>query len=132
MPKPPAAAPAVAPHLERGRAAEHIAARYLQSKGLTVLARNFRCRSGELDLVCLDAGVLAVIEVRQRTGSGFGGPLASVSQPKQRRLIRAAGCFLRHSPGWRSVLMRFDVVAVSGPPEALHDIVWIKDAFRGV
>lgn len=84
-----------------------------------------------MDLVCLDAGILAVVEVRQRTAPRFGGALASVRSGKQRRLLRAAGCFLGRSARWRGIVLRFDVVAVNGPPDAAHDIVWIKDAFRG-
>ena len=65
--------------MQRGAAAEDLAARYLQVRGLKILARNLRCKAGELDLVCLDDGVLVVIEVRQRGSVEFGGALGSVT-----------------------------------------------------
>ena len=64
---------------ERGAASERLAAEYLEARGILVLARNLRCRSGEIDLVCLDADVLAIVEVRQRAGMDFGGALGSVT-----------------------------------------------------
>jgi putative endonuclease len=69
--------------MQRGAAAEELAAQYLQVRGLKILARNMRCRAGELDLVCLDNGVLAIVEVRQRASTEFGGALGSVTWGKQ-------------------------------------------------
>jgi putative endonuclease len=116
--------------LQRGTASEHLAADYLQARGLVVLARNVRCRAGELDLVCLDGGVLAIIEVRQRMRIDFGGALASVTWRKQRKIVRATQFFLQRKAEWRRHVMRFDVLAVQGVPDGAHRIVWIKDAFR--
>jgi putative endonuclease len=116
--------------LQRGTASEQLAAEYLQARGLVVLARNVRCRAGELDLVCLDSGVLAIVEVRQRVSIDFGGALASVTWRKQRKIIRATQFFLQRRAGWRRRVMRFDVLAVDGLPDGAHRIVWIKDAFR--
>lgn len=116
--------------LERGAAAERLAAAYLQAQGLTVIARNLRCRVGELDLVCLDRDILAIIEVRQRAGGDFGGALASVTCRKQRRIARAARYFWQREAAWRRYRMRFDVIGISGLPEAAHQLEWIKDAFR--
>ena len=114
----------------RGSAAEALAAAYLEARGLTVLARNVRCKGGELDLVCRDGEFLVVVEVRQRARSEFGGALASVTRHKQRKIIRATGFLLRVSPRWRDCLLRFDVIGVNGVPDGAHDLVWIKDAFR--
>jgi putative endonuclease len=116
--------------LQRGTASEHLAADYLQARGLVVLARNVRCRAGELDLVCLDGGVLAIVEVRQRMRIDFGGALASVTWRKQRKIVRATQFFLQRKAEWRRHVMRFDVLAVQGVPDGAHRIVWIKDAFR--
>jgi putative endonuclease len=114
----------------RGMDAEQLAADYLHTHGLKVLARNLRCKAGELDLVCLDAEVLAVIEVRQRGRRDFGGALCSVTWRKQRRIIRATQFFLAKQPLWRTHAVRFDVFAVEGRPESAHQIHWVKDAFR--
>ena len=116
--------------LQRGTASEQLAADYLQARGVTVLARNVRCRAGELDLVCLDSGVLAIVEVRQREKIDFGGALASVTWRKQRKIIRATQFLLQRQAEWRRYVMRFDVLAVEGVPDGAHRIVWIKDAFR--
>jgi putative endonuclease len=116
--------------LQRGTASEQLAVDYLHARGLIVLARNVRCRAGELDLICLDGGVLAIVEVRQRAKHDFGGALASVTWRKQRKIIRATQFFLQRQAKWRSRVMRFDVVAVEGLPDGAHRIVWIKDAFR--
>jgi putative endonuclease len=116
--------------LQTGAASEQLAAEYLRAHGLVVLARNVRCRAGELDLVCLDGGVLAIVEVRQRARRDFGGALASVTWRKQRKIIRAAQFLLQRQAEWRIRVMRFDVLAVEGMPDGAHRIVWIKDAFR--
>lgn len=117
--------------MQRGAAAEELAAQYLQVRGLKVLARNLRCKAGELDLVCLDDGVLAIVEVRQRGSAEFGGALASVTGTKQRKIIRAAQFFLQREQHWKNLSMRFDVLAIEGLPGGTHRIDWIKDAFRG-
>jgi putative endonuclease len=114
----------------RGAASELLAAQHLQSHGVTVLARNLRCRAGELDLICLDGRVLAIVEVRQRIRSDFGGALASVNHSKQRKIIRATRFFWQRTPSWRAYRMRFDVIGVQGLPDGTHLIHWIKDAFR--
>jgi len=118
------------PHLQRGLAAEQLAADYLQARGLVLLERNLRCKAGEIDLVCLEGAVLAIVEVRQRVRTDFGGALSSVTWRKQRKLIRAARYFLQRRPHWQTHRMRFDVLALEGLPDGAHRIVWIKDAFR--
>jgi putative endonuclease len=114
----------------RGAAAEELAAQYLKVRGLEVLARNLRCKAGELDLVCLDGGVLAIVEVRQRGSAEFGGASASVTWAKQRKIIRAAQFFLQRHKHWRDFPMRFDVLAIEGLPQGAHRVDWVKDAFR--
>ena len=115
--------------LRRGLAAEQLAAEHLQVRGVKILGRNLRCKAGELDLVCLDDGVLAVVEVRQRGSADYGGALPSVTWAKQRKIIRATQ-FLLRGKNWSHVPLRFDVVAIEGLPEGAHRIEWIKDAFR--
>ena len=115
---------------QRGAAAEELAAHYLQVRGLKILARNLRCKAGELDLVCLDDGVLAIVEVRQRESLEYGGASGSVTWAKQRKIIRAAQHFLRCEKRWRNFATRFDVLAIEGLPDGAHRIEWIKDAFR--
>jgi len=118
--------------MQRGAAAEELAAQYLLVRGLKILARNLRCKAGELDLVCLDGGVLTIVEVRQRGSLEFGGALASVTGTKQRKIIRTAQFFLRREKQWKNLALRFDVLAIEGFPDGAHRIDWVKDAFRGV
>jgi putative endonuclease len=82
--------------------------------------------------VCLDDGVLAIVEVRQRGGAEFGGALTSVTWTKQRKILRAAHFFLRRERQWRNLAVRFDVLAIEGLPDGAHRIDWVKDAFRSV
>jgi putative endonuclease len=116
--------------LQRGAASEQLAAAHLRAKGLRVIACNLRCRGGELDLVCLDGAVLAVVEVRQRVRGDFGGAVASVNRRKQRKIIHAVRFFLQRERAWRAYVIRFDVVGVQGLPDGTPRIIWIKDAFR--
>ncbi|MDP9082153.1 MAG: YraN family protein [Pseudomonadota bacterium] len=115
---------------QRGAASERLAADYLRAQGLSVLARNLRCKCGELDLVCLDTDVLVIIEVRQRVSADFGGALASVTGRKQRKIICATQYFLQRHAAWRAMALRFDVLAVEGVPSGEYRLVWLKDAFR--
>lgn len=119
-------------HLTRGAAAEALAADYLQAQGLVLLARNVRCKAGEIDLVCYDRGALVMVEVRLRSRSDFGGALASVTLRKQRKLIRAVQILSQREPAWRALPLRFDVVGIQGRPDGTQTLHWVKDAFRTV
>lgn len=116
-------------HLVHGAHAETLAARYLESRGLVIIARNLRFKVGELDLVCLDGHVLVIVEVRQRRNEDFGGAIASVTAWKQRKIIRATQCFLQRCSEWGHLPVRFDVVALSGLPDQGPQITWIRQAF---
>ncbi len=116
-------------HLESGRQAEALAAEYLQSLGYRLLARNCRFRCGELDIVAMDATVLAIVEVRYRSGERHGGGAGSITAGKQRRLARAAEALLLRHPQLARLPARFDVVEVAGPAEAMRCRL-LRDAFR--
>jgi putative endonuclease len=113
-----------------GATAEGQAAEFLQGQGLVLIARNLTCKTGELDLVCLDAEVLVIVEVRLRGRMDFGGALASVTWRKQRKLIRATQFFWQRQAEWRTRRLRFDVVALEPRADGTRDIIWVKDAFR--
>lgn len=125
-PKPAAQDPR---HLS-GREAEQLAERHLLAHGLQLVARNFRCRCGELDLVCRDAGLLVIVEVRQRMRDDFGGPLASIGYVKQMRIRRATAYFLLQEQRWQQLPVRFDVVTVLGSPGGEHELRWMPNAFQ--
>lgn len=106
-----------------GGEAEHGAARFLERQGLTIVARNYRTRLGEIDLVAMEGEVLVFVEVRMRSSARFGGAAESITPRKQSRIAAAAGHFLRRFP--RPPRCRFDVVLLQeGPPQ------WLKAAFE--
>jgi len=97
-----------------GKEGERVAERYLQKKGYTLVERNYRCPAGELDLIVLDRRVVVFVEVKTRTGHGFGSPLEAVEFRKQRKMIQAAQFFLAEKR-LQQRDARFDVVGVSWP-----------------
>jgi len=111
-----------------GRVGEDLAHRYLRSRGCTIVARNYRPRSGmgEIDLVAWHGETLAFIEVKTRGGADFGTPESAVDAEKRGRIERAARDYARRA-GIEWGRTRFDVVSVllSRPPR----IEWQRDAF---
>lgn len=108
-----------------GQWGEDVAAQHLVATGATVLARNWRCREGELDIVALEpGGTLVFCEVKTRTGTAFGEPAEAVGAVKARR-VRAVACrwLAEHRPPGAHEL-RFDVVSVvrgrASPPRVVH------------
>lgn len=113
---------------EAGTASEAAALRHLCAQGLKLVGRNYRCKAGEIDLIMLDGPTLALIEVRYRAGTEFGGAAASVTWRKQRRIINAARYLIMNRADLRRYPMRFDVVAVAPGTQGLQ-VEWIRDAF---
>ena len=113
-------------HLQDGDAGEQRAYEYLCARGLAPVARNFRCREGELDLVMRDASTLVVVEVRYRRSQRYGGAAASVDARKQRKIVRATRRFLAGGDIADTTAVRFDVVALSGETDKID---WIRNAF---
>ncbi len=110
--------------LERGNRAEALAANFLGARGLRILARNYRCRLGEIDLVAQDGATLVFAEVRLRARSDYGGAGASITGAKRQRILAAARHYLS---GKAEQPCRFDVVLLDAL--AADRIEWIKDAF---
>jgi putative endonuclease len=108
-----------------GRDAEERAAHRLAQAGLTLVARNYRCRAGELDIVAIEAGVLVIAEVRLRSRADFGGAAASITASKRRRITRAARHLLARNRKLARLPARFDVLLV----DAAEPIEWIRGAF---
>ncbi|WP_330182332.1 YraN family protein [Nocardia sp. NBC_01503] len=99
-------------NLALGAHGEELAARYLSAAGMEIVARNWRCRYGELDLIGRDTeGVTAFVEVKTRRGVAFGSPAEAVTFLKQQRIRRLALLWL-HEQQWPWSRVRFDVVSV--------------------
>jgi putative endonuclease len=118
----------VARHLDWGRAAEELAARHLEQQGLAVVARNFRARCGELDVVCSLGNLLVVVEVRARSRPDRGRPGATLTPVKLRRVVRATQLFMRRFPRFAQHSVRFDVIEVTGD-ELQPQLRWLPAAF---
>ncbi|MBK5964707.1 YraN family protein [Thiocystis minor] len=106
-----------------GEEMERLAESFLTRQGLRCIARNHRCRYGEIDLILREAAMLVFVEVRFRRSTRFGNPAETVDARKQRRLIATANHYLQLHPS--ALPCRFDVVAISGQ----NQIQWIKHAF---
>jgi len=113
-----------------GRRAEELAAQFLRDQGLEILARNYRRRLGELDIVARSAGVLVVAEVRSRASAAVGGAAASVGWRKRQRITRAASALLQQHPEFARLAVRFDVLIVSEPLSPSPGIEWLRHAFE--
>jgi len=117
--------------LAEGRRRERQALAFLGARGLKLLAINYRCRVGELDLVMREAGadMLVVVEVRSRRAGALCSAEASISRSKRQRIIRATRHYLARHPWLASRPLRFDVVAIS-QSDGENELRWIRDAFR--
>ena len=110
--------------IQRGRHAENLAALFLQQQGLKLVARNYRCRFGEIDLIARDGDTVVFVEVRMRASDQFGGAAASITVGKRRKLLRTARHYLAGAT--RAPACRFDALLVNG---ADNSVEWLKNAF---
>ncbi|HEX9594113.1 MAG TPA: YraN family protein [bacterium] len=113
-----------------GRWGERRVRRYLRLRGYRILAQNYRCGYGEVDIIAQRLGVVAFVEVKTRHGDGYGGPMAAVTRVKRERLRRVAAHYLQGRRPPRHC--RFDVAALSLHPRTgrprLH---YLAGAFDG-
>jgi putative endonuclease len=106
-----------------GAEGETLACRHLEDQGYRILARNFRCRSGEIDVVARHGDVTVFVEVKDRRGRSHGEGHESVTIGKRRRVVRAARLYAA-SHGLFEAPIRFDVVSIerdSGGDRIRHD-----------
>jgi putative endonuclease len=113
----------------KGAAGEDAAARFLKREGYRIVERNYTCPPGEVDIVAREGSCLCFVEVKARSGPGYGSPLEAVTKHKQRQIIRAAQHYLvtQRVP---ECDCRFDVVSVERSEEGTHEVTLIRDAFR--
>jgi putative endonuclease len=95
-----------------GESGERVAALALQQRGYTILARNYRTRAGEIDLIARDADGLAFIEVRARRGNAHGTPEESLTPRKRAHLVTVAQEFLQTHSEYAECAWRIDLVAI--------------------
>ena len=110
--------------LALGASAEQLAARVLEDAGYAIVARNYRCAVGELDLVARQGGLLVFVEVRARSEGEHGAGPEQIIARKRAKVSRVAAAYLAlESPGFDQA--RFDIIAVTGGV-----VDWIADAWR--
>lgn len=109
---------------------EERAAAFIEQSGLRLLERNFRGKTGEIDIVALDGAQLVFVEVRARNNRFYDSAAGSVDARKQRRIVRTAQLFLQCRTQWLNMPCRFDVIAFE-PPQfgTTPSIRWIRGAF---
>lgn len=115
-----------------GRYGEEVAARHLVDAGLTIVARNWRCADGELDIVARDGDVLVFCEVKTRTSTAFGDPSEAVGGVKAARLRRLALRWLAEQRAGEASFwpeLRFDVVSVLRAPRGPARVRHLRGAF---
>lgn len=112
-----------------GKFGEDCAAKFLEAEGYTIIARNFRIRSAEIDIIAQIDDVIVFVEVKARSDIRHGLPSEAVNLRKQKKIIRAAGVFLRDE-NFSDCACRFDVVEVYLRGECVEEINHIENAFE--
>jgi putative endonuclease len=115
---------------------EYAALTHLRQAGLELVARNYHCRHGEIDLVMLDRSgrdgdTLVFVEVRYRDDATRGSGTVSVGAAKQRKLIHAAQAFLQANARFANLACRFDVIGCAGTPQQ-PVFEWTRNAFDAI
>jgi putative endonuclease len=108
-----------------GTQKEQLAARYLKAQGMTILAQNFRCRLGEIDIVGRHNGYLVFVEVKYRSGMTKGYAEEAVDYRKQLRICGVADFYRTRYHLGANTAIRYDVVAIQG-----EAVSWIQNAFE--
>jgi putative endonuclease len=111
-----------------GRYGEDVAVRHLTDAGLQVIARNWRCAEGEIDIVAVERGALVICEVKTRSSAACGLPVEAVTRKKADRLRRLAYLWLQQHPAG-GVDIRFDVVSVMRQPAGAAVVEHLRAAF---
>lgn len=116
---------------ELGRRGEDLAAEHLEAGGYVLLDRNWRCRSGELDLVALAPdGTVCFVEVKTRRGTGYGAPSEAVDHVKARRIHGLGISWLGdHRPAGHRGRLRFDVVSIVWRRGCAPEVTHLEGAF---
>ena len=100
------------------------------AQGLRVLEQRYRCRLGELDLVCRDQRTLVIVEVRARSSRSSASAVESVDGKKRAKIINATRHLLMRHPQWAEDAVRFDVISIDGIDSTTPRLRWVKDAFQ--
>ena len=117
--------------VSKGAVGEILAARFLRDKGYTLLASNYRCRFGEIDIIAADRAYIAFVEVKARSEGALFAPREAVTPSKQRRLLKTASLYLMQHPS--PLQPRVDVIEIvtaAGRPLRVVQLDQLLDAFE--
>jgi putative endonuclease len=128
--------PVASPTKALGNRGETAACRCLKKAGMKILARNYRCPGGEIDIIALDpstrrdaqAETIVFVEVKTRASETPAGPASAIDAHKRKQVVQAGRYYLRHHPA-KGYLTRYDVVAVIAPPGQKPKVRHIPNAF---
>jgi len=114
----------ISPTSQRGQDAELSAERYLHQQGLRTIEKNYRSKTGEIDLIMSDRKSLIFVEVRFRKNNLFGSAAESIDHKKQQRIRSTAEFYLMNHKRFEKHAKRFDVIAITG-----NELEWLQGAF---
>lgn len=120
---------ASSPHLRLGRRGERLARKHLRRCGYRILARNFACAAGEVDIIAARRDTIIFVEIKTRTSEQHQDILETVSRDKWNRVERAAQHYLSRRAA-RDVPCRFDMIAILLPAEGQPTVEHIEDAHQ--
>jgi len=111
-----------------GKTGEELASNYLKKKGYSILARNYRRKFGEIDIIAKKGAYLVFVEVKTRSGTTHGHPMEAITFRKQKQICKVAQCYLAENSLFDTAA-RFDVVSVILPHRGRANIEVIPGAF---
>ena len=118
---------------KRGKMAEALAVKYLQSNGLKLVRRNFSCRNGEIDIIMRDKDYLVFIEVRFRNTLTHSHPLETIDYRKQQKILKTVQFYLLQYPEYGHHPCRIDAVAIYSGRENTgveKQVEWVQNAIQ--
>ncbi|MCR5153429.1 MAG: YraN family protein [Lachnospiraceae bacterium] len=110
----------------KGAQKEELAAKYLTDNNVKILCRNFYFHGGEIDIIAKDGNYLCFIEVKYRSGKGFGMPVEAVGKTKIARMLKGAKNYLLYKKLSFETPCRFDVISILN-----DEITWYKNVYMG-
>lgn len=119
--------PMKTPQQQKGKYGEDLAVAWMQKQGYTIVARNYRYKRGEIDIIAKIADLLVFVEVKLRSSDSFGLPEESVSENQQNLIIHTAEQYIEEVD-WEHDI-RFDIVAIELKPQQSPQITYFEDAF---
>ena len=109
-------------NIEKGRLGEEIALKYIISKGVTIVEKNYRTKMGEIDLIARMNGELVFVEVKSRSNINYGYPCEAVNYKKKRKITNVAKYYILDN-SLEDISVRFDVIEIYLTDKKINHIV---------